>query len=46
MAIQIRSFLTDRSDQGTEDVPPDAFIQDLREVVGLVTPNREVIHDD
>jgi putative hydrolase of the HAD superfamily len=46
MAIQIRSFLTDRSDQGTEDVPPDAFIQDLREVAGLVTPNREVIHDD
>jgi putative hydrolase of the HAD superfamily len=46
LAIQIRSFLTDRSDEGTDHVPPDAVIQDLREVVGLVALNREVVHDD
>jgi putative hydrolase of the HAD superfamily len=46
MAIQIRSFLTDRSDQGVEHVPPDAVIQDLREVVDLVAPSRETVHAD
>jgi putative hydrolase of the HAD superfamily len=46
LAIQIRSFLTDRSDQGTDHVPPDAVIQDLSEVVDLVTLNREAFHDE
>ena len=46
LAIQIRSFLTDRSDRGASDVPPDAVIQDLREVVDLVALNREAVHAD
>ena len=38
LAIQIRSFLTARSDQGIVDVEPDAAIQDLMDVLGLVSP--------
>ncbi len=38
LAIQIRSFLTARSDRGIVDVEPDAAIQDLMEVVELVSP--------
>ena len=44
LAIQIKSFLTDRSDSGTDRVPPDAVIQDLREVLDLVTSLPEAIH--
>jgi putative hydrolase of the HAD superfamily len=46
LAIQIRSFLTEKSDQGIDHVPPDALIKDLGEVVGLVTRSRETVHDD
>lgn len=41
LAIQIRSFLTARSDQGIVDVAPDAAIQDLMDVLGLVSPVEE-----
>ncbi len=37
LAIQIRSFLTDKADRGTEGVQPDAIIHDLTEVTDLVT---------
>jgi len=46
LAIQIRSFLTAKSDRGVEAVPPDAVIQDLRQVVDLLTPNTETVHDN
>jgi putative hydrolase of the HAD superfamily len=36
LAIQIKSFLTDKADSGTDSVPPDAVIDDLRHVVDLV----------
>jgi putative hydrolase of the HAD superfamily len=42
LAIQIRSFLTDRSDQGIVDVAPDAAIHDLMQVLDLVCPVMEV----
>lgn len=45
LAIQIKSFLTARSDRGVEDVKPDAVIQNLTEVVELVTFAREAIRD-
>ena len=45
LVIQIKSFLTERSDRGTEAVPPDAVIHDLMEVVDLVTLDREGIHE-
>ncbi len=41
LAIQLKSFLTDRADRGTLPVLPDAVIQDLWEVVDLVTPHPE-----
>ncbi|MEJ2209884.1 MAG: HAD family hydrolase [Anaerolineae bacterium] len=44
LAIQIRSFLTERSDRGAAPVPPDAVIHDLMEVVDLVTDDREEFH--
>lgn len=37
LAIQIKSFLTDKSDKETDIEPPDAVIHDLMEVVSLVT---------
>jgi putative hydrolase of the HAD superfamily len=46
LAIQIQSFLTERSDRGTADVPPDAVVHDLREVVDLVSDDREDPHAD
>lgn len=45
LAIQIRSFLTDKADRGTGNVPPDAVIEDLRQIVDLVTLNTETVHD-
>jgi putative hydrolase of the HAD superfamily len=46
LAIQIKSFLTDRSDRGTADVLPDAVIGDLIEVVDLIFGGREGLHDN
>jgi len=43
LAIQIRSFLTDRSDQGIVGIVPDAVIQDLMQVVELVSPLEEAV---
>jgi putative hydrolase of the HAD superfamily len=43
LAIQIRSFLTDRSDLGIVDVAPDATIQDLMQVVELVSRVGEAV---
>jgi putative hydrolase of the HAD superfamily len=37
LAIQIKSFLTDKADRRAADVSPDAIIHDLRQVVDLVT---------
>jgi putative hydrolase of the HAD superfamily len=45
LVIQIQSFLTDKADRGTDSVPPHAVIQDLREVVDLVTSRLETVHD-
>jgi putative hydrolase of the HAD superfamily len=45
LVIQIKSFLTDEADRGTDGVPPDAVIHDLMQVVNLVAPNTETIHD-
>jgi len=45
LAIQIKSFLTAKSDRGVDSVPPDAVIQDLRQVVALLTPDTETVHD-
>ena len=44
--IQIKSFLTDKADRGTGSVPPDAVIHDLMQVVNLVTPDTEIVHDN
>jgi putative hydrolase of the HAD superfamily len=43
LAVQIRSFLTDRSDQGIVDVAPDATIGDLGQVLELVSPVAEAM---
>ena len=45
LVLQIKSFLTAKSDKGTDRVPPDAVIQDLRQVLELVTPRSEAVHD-
>ncbi len=41
LALQIKSFLTDKSDKETDTEPPDAIIEDLMQVVGLVAPEDE-----
>ncbi len=46
LAIQIKSFLTARSDREIGHVVPDAVIRDLTEVVELVTLAREMLYDD
>lgn len=46
LAIQIRSFLTDKADRGVAGVPPDAVIDDLRQVVGLVGARGATDHGD
>ncbi len=46
LAIQIKSFLTDKTDHGTSNVLPDAVIHDLMQVINLVTPNTETAHGD
>jgi len=43
LVIQIKSFLTDRADSGTDPVPPDAVIQDLGQVIGLLTLPTETV---
>jgi putative hydrolase of the HAD superfamily len=45
LAIQIRSFLTEKSDLGVDPVPPDAVIQDLGQVVALLNPELEIARD-
>ncbi len=45
LAIQIRSFLTARSDREIRHVAPDAVIRDLTEVVNLVSLPRGARHD-
>jgi putative hydrolase of the HAD superfamily len=45
LVLQIQSFLTDKADRNTDSVPPDAVIRDLREVVDLITPDPETVHD-
>ncbi len=42
LAIQIKSFLTDKSDRETDVEPPDAVIQDLMQVVDLVDHTERV----
>ncbi len=44
LAIQIKSFLTARSDCGVGHVLPDAVIRDLTEVIDLVTRDSEESH--
>ncbi len=44
LAIQIRSFLTDKADHGAGSVPPDAVIHDLMQIVDLVTPHTRTVH--
>jgi putative hydrolase of the HAD superfamily len=41
LAIQIKSFLTDRADKDIHVQPPDAIIHDLMQVVGLVAHKDE-----
>lgn len=41
LAIQIKSFLTDKSDKETDIERPDAVILDLRQVIPLVTERRQ-----
>jgi len=43
--IQIKSFLTDKADRNTESVPPDAVIDDLSQVLALVTQLAEAVHE-
>lgn len=40
LAIQIKSFLTDKSDKETNGDRPDAVVGDLREVIPLVSEGR------
>lgn len=44
LAIQIKSFLTTKSDRATDVEPPDAVVQDLREVIALVERNSRKGH--
>ncbi len=44
LAIQIKSFLTDKADHGTGGALPDAVIHDLMQVVNLVAFNTESVH--
>ncbi|UCC85608.1 MAG: HAD family hydrolase [Anaerolineales bacterium] len=45
LVIQIKSFLTDKADSGTDSVAPDAIIHDLRQIADLVSPHTETVHD-
>ncbi|GAB4407708.1 MAG: hypothetical protein Kow00123_20710 [Anaerolineales bacterium] len=46
LAVQIRSFLTDKADRGTEDALPDAVIHSLTDILPLVTSHSETVHGD
>jgi putative hydrolase of the HAD superfamily len=46
LAVQIRSFLTAKADIDVDAVLPDAVIEDLRQVVALVTLRVRTDHDD
>lgn len=41
LAIQIKSFLTDKADKDTHVQSPDAIIHNLMQVVGLVAQEDE-----
>jgi hypothetical protein len=41
LAIQIKSFLTDKADEDTHVQSPDAIIHNLMQVVGLVVQEDE-----
>ena len=43
LAIQIKSFLTTQSDRPTDTEAPDAVVDNLMQVVDLVTPNSQEI---
>jgi putative hydrolase of the HAD superfamily len=45
LAIQIKSFLTDKADRSTGSVPPDAVIRNLMQVVDLVSGDLELFYD-
>lgn len=44
LAVQIKSFLTQKSDTEKDTEPPDAVITDLRQVGDLITRKREADH--
>jgi putative hydrolase of the HAD superfamily len=46
LVIQIKSFLTDKADSGTDRVPPDAVVGDLWQIIDLVDLDTETAHDD
>jgi putative hydrolase of the HAD superfamily len=46
LAIQIKSFLTDKADRDTEPIPPDAVIDSLMQIIPIVAPNTEAIYDN
>jgi putative hydrolase of the HAD superfamily len=45
LAIQIRSFLTDKADRGKDGVSPDAVIHNLSQVLELVSAHPEAVHE-
>lgn len=45
LVIQLKSFLTDEADRGAADVQPDAVIQNLGQVLDLVSAPMEFVHD-
>jgi putative hydrolase of the HAD superfamily len=45
LVIQMKSFLTAKADRGRDGASPDAVIENLIQVVGLVTPHIETSYD-
>jgi putative hydrolase of the HAD superfamily len=45
LVVQIKSFLTDKADSGTGSVAPDAVVGDLSQIIELVDPDTETVHD-
>ncbi len=46
MAIQIKSFLTTKSDNATDVTQPDAVVQDLREILAVVEMRNNELAED
>jgi putative hydrolase of the HAD superfamily len=46
LVVQIKSFLTDKADSGTDSVPPDAVVGDLGQIIDLVNLDAETVHDN